>query len=97
MRDQTSCYYDSVIVQWDSSAWERTKKGWKVQRYRHSPEYFRTQEEAYTRASQMYVEARLEYDRDVVVEGGTDRGVHDPVADVMYKMMLRDVIEAANK
>lgn len=64
--DNTSCYYDSVIVQWDSAEYERTHRGWKVIRYRHAPEWFRDQDQAYIRAGQLVVEARLEIIPDTV-------------------------------
>lgn len=68
LKDSTSCYFDSVIVQYLDTVADITGKGWKCQRYRHPPEWFRTQDEAYTRACQMYVEARLENDPDRVVD-----------------------------
>ena len=68
IEDSTSCYFDSVIVQYLDTVADITGKGWKCQRYRHPPEWFRTQDEAYTRAGQMYVEARLESDPDRVVD-----------------------------
>ena len=38
----------------------RTGKGWKVQRYRQEPGYFRTKDEAYQAAIQLYFNALAE-------------------------------------
>lgn len=58
--DNTSCYFDSVIVQYIDTQADITGKGWKCQRYRHSPEWFRTKDEAYQAAIQLYFNALAE-------------------------------------
>ena len=58
--DNTSCYFDSVIVQFIEKENNRTGKGWKVQRYRQEPGYFRTKDEAYQAAIQLYFNALAE-------------------------------------
>ena len=57
LKDNTSCYYDNVVIQYDSSNFEREYKGWKVQRYRYPIKYFRTKKEAYQAAIQLYFDA----------------------------------------
>lgn len=55
--DSTSCYYDSVILQFIGDI----KGGqWKVQRYRHSASYYRTKPEAYQAAIQLLFDAQAE-------------------------------------
>jgi len=60
MVDNTSCYFDSVIVQFIEKENNKTGKGWKVQRYRQKPGYFRTKDEAYQAAIQLYFNALAE-------------------------------------
>jgi hypothetical protein len=60
INDNTSCYFDSVIVQFIEKEHNKTGKGWKVQRYRHEPVYFRTKDEAYQAAIQLYFNALAE-------------------------------------
>lgn len=62
IEDNTSCYYDNVVIQYDNSNFDRERKGWKAMRYRHPAKYFRTKDEAYRAAIQFIVEAMIEGD-----------------------------------
>lgn len=65
MLDNTSCYYDNFIIQYDSSAFDRDYKGWKVSRYRRPAKYYRTKDEAYRAAVQLLFDAMTEGETDV--------------------------------
>lgn len=60
MVDNTSCYFDSVTLQFVERQHSANGKGWKVQRYRKKPAYLRTKKEAYQAAIQLYFDALVE-------------------------------------
>jgi len=60
--NSTSYYYDNVTVQYiDRHACpEYDHKPWRVQRHLSSPKFYRTKEEAYQAAIQLYFDALVE-------------------------------------
>lgn len=71
--DSTSCYYDNVVIQQVIDPIPFAHTIWKVHRFRHPAEYYRTKREAYQAAIQLMFEAQLEnegetFERDMQAE-----------------------------